>query len=184
MTYLNLNIDPEVLKIGTKDHKIKEWKNIKEEHDLEKILKSLKIDDDYYKKKYEKLKINELLLTIREVVNGSVPTKGPSTIAILDPSAVILILGSKTLLKSIAILVMNECLSNLKITYTKLRDLINVVTLLYEKTLKQSMVDKMIDDKEALELKNVYNHYLEKRSSFMKNTQFTVEDVFDDILSK
>ena len=43
----------------------------------------------------------------------------------------------------------------MKIRYTKLRDWINVITLLYEKTLKQSMVDKKIDEKEALELKRI-----------------------------
>ena len=36
--------------------------------------------------------------------------------------------------------------------YTKLRDWITVITLLYEKTLNQSMIDKKIYEKEAKEL--------------------------------
>ena len=56
--------------------------------------------------------------------------------------------------------------------------------MLYEKTLKQSMVDKKIDEKEAQELKKIYNHYLDKRKEIMKNTQFKVEDVFGDVISK
>ena len=72
----------------------------------------------------------------------------------------------------------------MKIRYTKLRDWINVITLLYEKTLKQSMVDKKIDEKEAQELKKIYNHYIDKRSEIMKNTSFKVEDVFSDVISK
>ena len=35
----------------------------------------------------------------------------------------------------------------MKIRYTKLRGSINVITLLYEKTLKTSMVDKRIDQR-------------------------------------
>ena len=37
--------------------------------------------------------------------------------------------------------------------FSKLRDWINVITLLYGKTLKQSMVDKESDDKEGEGLK-------------------------------
>ena len=46
------------------------------------------------------------------------------------------------------------------------------------------MVVKNIDDKEALELKKVYNHLLNERTDVMKNTQFKVEDVFGVIISK
>ena len=56
--------------------------------------------------------------------------------------------------------------------------------MLYEKTLKTSMVDKKLDEKEAKELKNTYNHYHDKRKENMKNTSFKVEDVFGDVLSK
>ena len=53
-----------------------------------------------------------------------------------------------------------------------------------KKTLKSSMIDKRIDEKEAQELKKIYNHYLDKRNEIMKNTQFKVEDVFGDVISK
>ena len=46
------------------------------------------------------------------------------------------------------------------------------------------MVDKKFDQKEAEELKKIYNHYPDKRKEVMKNTQFKVEDVFGDIISK
>ena len=46
------------------------------------------------------------------------------------------------------------------------------------------MIDKKIDKKEALELKKIDNHYIDKRSEFMKNTSFKVEDVFGDVISK
>ena len=43
----------------------------------------------------------------------------------------------------------------MKIRYTKLKDRINVITLLYEKTLNKFMVDENIDQKEAEELKKI-----------------------------
>ena len=46
------------------------------------------------------------------------------------------------------------------------------------------MIDKKIYEKEAMELKKIYNHYIDKKSEIMKNTQFKVEDVFGDVISK
>ena len=103
---------------------------------------------------------------------------------LVNPGAGIIISSSTALLTSIAILITNEYISKLKIRYTKLRDWINVITLLFEKTLKQSMIDKKIDEKEAQELKKIYNHYIDKRSEIMKNTNFKVADVFGDVISK
>ena len=101
--------------------------------------------------------------------------------ALINPGAGIVISSSTALLTSIAILITNEYVSKLKIRYTTLRDWIIVITLLYGKTLKQSMVDKKIDEKEAQELKKSYNHYIDKRSEIMKSTSFKVEDVFGDV---
>ena len=71
-------------------------------------------------------------------------------------------------------------MSKLKIRYTKLRDWINVITLLYEKTLGESM----IDEKEGHQLKQIYNHYIDKKSEIIKNTSFRVEDIFTDVMNK
>ena len=101
-----------------------------------------------------------------------------------NPGAGITISPSTALLTSIAILITNEFISKLKIRYTKLRDWINVIDLLYEKTLKKSMVDERIDDKEVLQLKKIYNHYLHKRREIMKNSSCKVEDVPGDAISK
>ena len=56
--------------------------------------------------------------------------------------------------------------------------------MLYEKNSKSSMVDKKIDQKEAEELKKIYNLYLDKRKEIMKNTQFKVENVSGAVISK
>ena len=52
-TYPKLNIDPEILKIKTKDDEIKDLKCKTEKHDPENILNSPEIDIEYYKKKFK-----------------------------------------------------------------------------------------------------------------------------------
>ena len=49
-TYPNLNIEPEILKIKTRDDEIRNLKYQTEKHDYEIILKSLKTDNEKYKK--------------------------------------------------------------------------------------------------------------------------------------
>ena len=46
------------------------------------------------------------------------------------------------------------------------------------------MIDKKKDEKEAQELKKIYNHYVDKRKQIMNSTAFKVEDIFGDIISK
>ena len=46
------------------------------------------------------------------------------------------------------------------------------------------MIDKKIDGKEALELKKIYNLYIDKRKEIMDSTKFNVEDIFGDVISK
>ena len=87
--------------------------------------------------------------------------------SLLNPSIGIVLTSSTALLTSLAILITNKYISKLKLRYTKLRDSINFITLPYEQTLNQSMIDKKIDEKEALELKKIYNHYLDKREQLL-----------------
>ena len=182
--YPDLKNEPELLIIKTRDDEIKNLKYQTENHDHEKILKSLEIDNEYYKKKYKSLNKKKIMLINTEIIIGSGSAISNSTLGLISSGAGIIISSSTALLSSIAILITNEYISNLKIRYTKLRDWINVNTLLCEKTLKRSMVDRKIDEKETQELKKNYNHYLNKRSELMKNIQFKVEDVFGDVMSK
>ena len=50
--------------------------------------------------------------------------------------------------------------------------------------MKESTIDKKIDEKESEQLKQIYNHYIDIKSEIMKNTQFKVEDVLTDVISK
>ena len=173
--YPDLKSDPELLIIKTKNDEIKnlkfETENLKyynESYNHENILKYLKVDNEYFKKKYMNLNKKKVLLIITEILVGSASAVGSSTMGLINPGAGNIISSSKALLTSIAILITNEYISKLKVRYTKLRDWINVITLLFEKTLKQSKIDKKIDQKEAEELKKIYNHYIDNRSEIIK----------------
>ena len=183
-TYPDLKNEPELLRIKSKDEQLKELQYKTEKHDHENILKSLKSDNEYYKKKYKSLNKKKILLIITEILVGSGSAIGSSAMSLINPGAGIIISSSTALLTSIAILITNEYISKLKIRYTKLRDWINFITLLYEKTLKESMIDKVINQKEADQLKQIYNHYVDKKSEIMRNTQFKVEDIFNDVINK
>ena len=95
------------------------------------------------------------MLIIAEILVGSGSAIGTSTMSLLNPSIGVVLTSSSALLTSIAILITNEYISKLKIRYTKLRDWIIVITLLHEKTLRESMIDKKINQKEAEQLKQI-----------------------------
>ena len=183
-TYPDLKNEPELLKIKTRDDEIKNLKYQTEKHDHENILKSLKSDNEYYKKKYKRLNKKKVLLIVTEVLIGSGSAISTSTMSLINPSIGIVLTSSTALLTSLAILITNEYISKLKLRYTKLRDWINFITILYEKTLNQSMIDKKIDEKEAIELKKIYNHYIDKRKEIMDSTKFRVEDILGDVISR
>ena len=143
-THPSLNNDPELLKIKTKDDENKDLKYKIEKHDHENILKSLKIDNEYNKQKYKSLNKKKILLIITEISIGSASTISSSTMRLINPGAGIIFSSSTDLLTSSAILITNENISKLKIRYTKLRDWINIITLLYEITLKSFMVDRKL----------------------------------------
>ena len=183
-TYHDLKNEPELLKIKTRDDGIKNLKYQTEKHDHENILKSLKVDNEYYKKKYKSLNKKKVLLIITEILVGSGSAISTSTMGLINPSIGIVLTSSTALLTSLAILITNEDISKLKLRYTKLRDWIKFITILYEKTLNQSMIDKKIDKKEAQELKKIHNHYVDKRKDIMDSTKFKIKDIFGDVISK
>ena len=146
-TYPDLKNEPELLKTKSRDDEIKILKYQTEKHNFENILKSLKSDNEYYKKKYKSLNKKKILLIIIEILVGSGSAISTSIMLIINPSIGIVLTSSTALLTSLAILITNEYISKLKLRYTKLRDWINFITILYEKTLSQSMIDKKIDEK-------------------------------------
>ena len=65
-----------------------------------------------------------------------------------------------------------------------MRDWKNFFTIPYEETIKKSNEDKKIDEKEALEFKKIYIHYLYKRREILTSTKFQVKVAFNDVKSK
>ena len=113
----------------------------------------------------------KILLSITEILFGSDSTVSSSTMGLINLGADMISSSRTALLTSIAILITNEYISKLKIRYTKLRDFFNVITLLYEKILKQSMVDlKILRERSTRFKRKDNNHYLDKRTEIMKNT--------------
>ena len=87
MTYPNLKTDDvELLKIKTNDDQLKELQYKTEKHDHENILKSLKIDNEYYKEKYKSLNKKKVLLIITEILIGSGSAISTSTMSLINPS--------------------------------------------------------------------------------------------------
>ena len=93
--YPNLIKEPEIIKIKTRDDEIKNLKNQTEKLDHGNILKSLKNDNDYYKKKNSNLNKKKVLLNITETLIGSGSTKGTPTMSLMNPS-IGLVLTSST----------------------------------------------------------------------------------------
>ena len=86
----NLNNEPELIKIKTRDDEIKDLRYKTETHDHENILKSLKIDNEYFRKKYKSLNKKKLLLIIIETFSCSASTITSSTMGSTNPGAGIL----------------------------------------------------------------------------------------------
>ena len=83
----------------------------------------------------------KVLLIITEILVGLASAVGSSTMGLINLGAGLIFSKSTALLSSIAIIITNEYTSKLKIGYFRLSDWIDVIALLYEKTIKQSMVD-------------------------------------------
>ena len=118
------------------------------------------------------MKKKEVLLIITQILVVTGSAIGSSTMGLINPGEGIIISSSTALLTSIAILITNEYISKIKIRYTKVRDWTIVIILLYEKTLKTSMVDEKIDEKEAQELgKKITTLVREKKERKILNSE-------------
>ena len=81
-------------------------------------------------------------------------------------------------------MIINAYLDSVKTRNRKIQDFINLTILLYEKTMKKALQDNIINEQEQRELKDIYQHYLNKKDDIKKSTQFDVKEVFKDSLGK
>ena len=63
-----MNNESELLKLKTRDDGIKILKYQTEKHDHENILKSRKIENEYYRKKFKSLNKMKVLLIITDII--------------------------------------------------------------------------------------------------------------------
>ena len=106
-----MNTEPDLLKIKTRDDEIKNLKYQTEKHNHEKILKSPKIDNEYWKKKYKNLNEKKTMLIITKILIGSGSVISTSTMSLINPSLGTELISSTALLTSLAILITIEYIS-------------------------------------------------------------------------
>ena len=75
-------------------------------------------------------------------------------------------------------MIMNAYLDSVKIKNRKIQYFINLTILLYEKTMKKALQDNIMNEQEQRNLKDIYQHYLNKKDNIKKSTQFDVKEVF------
>ena len=84
-----------LVKMKTRGDEKKNQKYRTEKHELENILKPLKLDNEYYKKKYKNVKKKKVFLIITKILLGSASTISSSTMSLINPGAGIFYSSSK-----------------------------------------------------------------------------------------
>ena len=82
-----MNIESELSKKATKDDEVKDLKQKTEKHDHKNKSKTLKIDNDYFRREQKSLKNKKVFLKITEIMLGSASTISFDTLAKLNRSA-------------------------------------------------------------------------------------------------
>ena len=127
----------------TKDAEIATLEFKTGKHDYGRLLKSMKGDKYWYTKNITKIngkKCYTLVLKILVGVSGL--TVGTSlSITGVRTSFGVPIAGFCSFLASLAKLVTNECNSQLKVRYTKLKNWTKLITILHDKTLEKPRID-------------------------------------------
>ena len=193
--YPNLNNEPELLKIKTNDY---ELKNIKEKmngienqknfdnqyNQFAIILDELKKDKIGYKKKASKNQKHQIFDKIVGILSGVSTLTGALLISTVLASIAGIPISSASFIRTIASMIMNAYLDSVKIRNVEIQDYINLTILLYEKTMKKTLQDNIINEQEQRELKDIYQHYLNKKDDNKKSTHFDVKEVFKDSLEE
>ena len=184
---------PESTSIKTNDY---ELKNIKEK--LKEIERQKKFDNEYihfaiilddirkdkirYKKKASKNHKQQIFNKIVGILSGVSTLTGAILSSTVLASIAGIPLSTASFVLTIASMIMHAYLDSVKIRNRKIRDFINLTVLLYEKTMKKALQDNTINEQEQRELKDIYQHYLNKKDDVKKSTQFDVKEVFKDSL--
>ena len=92
--------------------------------------------------------------------------------------------GCTSFIARVATFIGKQYFAKFKLRYTKMRDWIQTITILFEKTFNKSMKNGEFDGEEGEGLKKIYNHCFDKSKVIMKSTEKSYHEVFGGILGK
>ena len=179
---LNKDIEAELISVRSKNE-IQDLKYNYMKLNYEGVVKKLIDDEEKYKKKYKSLNTKKGISIIAGIISGILGVSSGITLTATGVGAIagVPVIATSGLLISIAVTAINEYISKLKERYIRLKTFVNKIRVDYEKVLKKSMADKVIDEKEGLELKKIYDFYLNNQK-IMSETNVSVEDIFGDMV--
>ena len=137
-----------------------------------------------YKKKANKNQKQQIFNKIVGVLSGVSTLTGAILKSTVLPSIAGIPISSASFILTIASMKMYSYLDSVKIRNRRIQDFINLTILLYEKTMKKALQDNIINEQEQRELKDIYQHYLNKKDDIKESTQFDVNEVFKDSLGE
>ena len=180
---LNKDIEADLLSVRSKS----ELQDLKYNYlklNYDGVVKKLIDDEEKFKKKYKSLNTKKGISIVAGIISGILGVSSGITLTATGVGAIagVPIIASSGLLISIAVTVINEYISKLKERYLRLRTFVNKIRVDYEKVLKKSLADKVIDEKEGLELKKIYDFYLNNQKKIMKETKVSVDDIFGSMV--
>ena len=184
---------PELTSIKTNDY---EHKNIKEK--MNNIEHQKNFDNQYNqfaiipdeikkdkirdKKKAKKNQKQQIFNKIVGILSGVSALTGAILTSTVLASIAGIPISSASFILTIASMIMNAYLDSVKIRNVKIQDYINLTILLYGKTMKKALQDNITNEQEQKEMKDIYQHYLNKKDDIKKSTQFDVKEVFKESL--
>ena len=180
---LNKDIEADLISVRSKSE-IQELKYNYLKLNYEGVVKKLIDDEEKYKKKFKSLNTKKGISIVAGIISGILGVSSEITLTATGVGAIagVPIIASSGLLISIAVTIINEYISKLKEKYLRLRTFTNKIRVDYEKVLKKSLADKVIDEKEGMELKKLYEFYLNNQKKIMSETKVSVEDIFGNMV--
>ena len=181
---LNKDIEADLISVRKKDNDIRDLQYNYLKINYEGVIKKLSDDEEKFKKKYKALNTKKGVSIIAGIISGILGVSSGITLTATGVGAIagVPVIATSGLLISIAVTAINEYISKLKERYIRLRTFVNKIRVDYEKVLKKSMADKVIDEKEGLELKKIYEYYLNNQKKIMSETKVSVEDIFGSMV--
>ena len=181
---LNKDIEADLISVRKKDNDIRDLQYNYLKINYEGIIKKLIDDEEKFKKKYKALNTKKGISIIAGIISGILGVSSGITLTATGVGAIagVPVIATSGLLISIAVTAINEYISKIKERYIRLRTFVNKIRVDYEKVLKKSMADKVIDEKEGLELKKIFEFYLNNQKKIMSETKVSVEDIFGNMV--